>query len=236
VRAGLEAANRRETRAWEGLRSRADWEQYRDARIRALRESLGAFPQPPADLKVRVTGTIAGTGFAVEKLAFVSRPGLVVTANLYRPEPAGKSMPGILVCHSHHNPKTEGELQDMGATWARQGCLVLVMDQLGHRERRQHPFADAKSYPRPFRVGRQDYHFRYNVGLQLSLVGESLVVGCRTCPRIAASSFGTPGPPCSAAQTCLRMSKWCARARSGGTTSRSSASPWRWNTACSFPC
>jgi dienelactone hydrolase len=173
VRAGLEAANRRETRAWEALRSRADWEQYRAPRIRALRESLGTFP-PPADLKVHVTGTIAGTGFAVEKLAFVSRPGLVVTANLYRPEPAGKSMPGILVCHSHHNPKTEGELQDMGATWARQGGTVLVMDQLGHGERRQHPFVDAKSYPRPFRVGRQDYYFRYNVGLQLHLIGESL--------------------------------------------------------------
>ncbi len=175
VRAGLEAANQRETRAWEAIRSRADWEQYRDARIRALRESLGSFPAAPADLKVRVTGTIPGTGFAVEKLVFVSRPGLVVTANLYRPEPVGKSMPGILICHSHHNPKTEGELQDMGATWARQGCLVLVMDQLGHGERRQHPFVDAKSYPRPFRVGRQDYYFRYNVGLQLHLVSESLI-------------------------------------------------------------
>jgi hypothetical protein len=87
VRAGLEAANRRETRAWEVLRSRADWEQYRDARIRALRESLGLFPPPPADLKIRVTGTIPGTGFAVEKLAFVSRPGLVVTANLCSVEP-----------------------------------------------------------------------------------------------------------------------------------------------------
>ncbi len=174
VRAGLEAANQRETRAWEALRSRADWEKYRDERIRALREALGTFPPAPADLKVRVAGTLRGTGFVVERLAFVSRPGLVVTANLYRPEPPGPLMPGILLCHSHHNPKSEGELQDMGATWARQGCLVLVMDQLGHGERRQHPFGDANSYPRPFRVGRQDYYFRYNVGLQLHLIGDSL--------------------------------------------------------------
>jgi cephalosporin-C deacetylase-like acetyl esterase len=83
-------------------------------------------------------------------------------------------MPGILICHSHHNPKTEGELQDMGVLWARLGCAVLVMDQLGHGERRQHPFPAARSYPRPFRTGRQDYYFRYNVGLQLHLVGESL--------------------------------------------------------------
>ncbi len=174
LRAGLDAANQRETRAWQALRTRADWEQYRDPRIQALRESLGTFPPPPADLKVRITGMIEGNGYVVEKLVFASRPGLVVTANLYRPRTPGRSMPGIVLCHSHHNPKTEGELQDMGVLWARLGCLVLVMDQLGHGERRQHPFLDAQSYPRPFRVGRQDYYFRYNVGLQLHLVGESL--------------------------------------------------------------
>jgi hypothetical protein len=59
-------------------------------------------------------------------------------------------MPGIVLCHSHHNPKTQGELQDMGMTWARLGCMVLVMDQLGHGERRQHPFRSAKDYPGEF--------------------------------------------------------------------------------------
>ena len=63
----------------------------------------------------------------------------------------------------------------MGMTWARSGCLVLVMDQLGHGERRQHPFRTEADYPRPFRVGRQDYYFRYNTGVQLHLVGESLM-------------------------------------------------------------
>ncbi len=84
-------------------------------------------------------------------------------------------MPGIVIIHSHHNPKTQGELQDMGMTWARAGCLVLVPDQLGHGERRQHPFVDAKSYPKPFKVGRQDYYFRYNLGVQLQLIGDSLM-------------------------------------------------------------
>ena len=35
-------------------------------------------------------------------------------------------MPGLLIVHSHHRDKTHGELQDMGMTWARAGCLVLV--------------------------------------------------------------------------------------------------------------
>jgi hypothetical protein len=80
-----------------------------------------------------------------------------------------------LIAHSHHAPKEQGELQDMGVTWAKLGCLVLVIDQLGHGERRQHPFATAKDFPKEFRVGRQDYYSRYNLDLQLSLVGDSLM-------------------------------------------------------------
>src|SRR5262249_10478298 len=124
----------------------------------------------------RVTKTIEGGGYAIENTLFESRPGLWVTANLYRPaKPQAAGMPGIIIIHSHHNPKEQGELQDMGVTWAKAGCYVLIPDQLGHGERRQHPFVDAKSYPEPFKVGRQDYFFRYNLGVQLSLIGESLI-------------------------------------------------------------
>jgi cephalosporin-C deacetylase-like acetyl esterase len=175
VRSRRNAANQRETKAWHAVQTRADWERYRDVRVQALRDSLGSFPPVPADLKVRVTRTLEGDGYRIEDLVFESRPGLVVTANLYQPAKPGRSMPGILIVHSHHNPKTQGELQDMGMTWARLGCLVLIMDQLGHGERRQHPFRDSRDYPRPFRAGRQDYYFRYNAGVQLHLIGDSLV-------------------------------------------------------------
>jgi len=63
----------------------------------------------------------------------------------------------------------------MGVTWARAGCLVLVMDHLGHGERRQHPFRSVADYARSFQAGLQDYYFRYDAGIQLHLVGESLV-------------------------------------------------------------
>jgi cephalosporin-C deacetylase-like acetyl esterase len=175
ARARLRAANVRESRAWRAVKGRADWEQYRDVRLRALRASLGPFPPAPKDLKARVTGRHEGDGYRVEKVIFESRPGLRVTANLYLPAAPPQSMPGILIVHSHHNPKSQGELQDMGMTWARQGCLVLVPDQLGHGERRQHPFVKADQYPGPFRLGRQDYYFRYNTALQLHLAGESLM-------------------------------------------------------------
>jgi cephalosporin-C deacetylase-like acetyl esterase len=175
VRARLQAANLRENEAWRKVSSRPDWENYRDVRLQALRASLGRFPPAPKDLKVRVTRTLDGDGYLIDNLVFESRPGLVVTANLYAPAQPSRSMPGILISHSHHNPRTQGELQDMGMTWARQGCLVLVMDHLGHGERRQHPFSSRSDYPHPFRPDRQDYYFRYNAGLQLHLVGESLM-------------------------------------------------------------
>jgi dienelactone hydrolase len=174
ARARIRAANQRESKAWAEIRTREDWERYRDDRLRALRESLGAWPAP-ADLHPRVTRVIEGDGYRIENVVFESRPGLRVTANLYGPSTPSASMPGVIILHSHHNPKTQAELQDMGILWARAGCRVLVPDQLGHGERRQHPFKDAASFPAAFKVGRQDYWFRYTLSLQLSLAGESLM-------------------------------------------------------------
>src|SRR5262249_43395713 len=128
----LRLAGRRETAAWAKLKGRHTWERYRAPRVKALRRSLGRYPEPPRDLRVLIRTTIKDSGYHIENLTFESRPGLLVTANLYRPATPGKAMPGILIVHSHHAPKTQGELQDMGAMWARAGCLVLVMDQLGH--------------------------------------------------------------------------------------------------------
>jgi cephalosporin-C deacetylase-like acetyl esterase len=175
ARARISAANQRETQEWRQITTAAEWERYRDRRLQALRDSLGRFPDPPKDLKTRVTGTVEGPGYRIRNLVFESRPGVLVTANLYVPEKPTPSMPGIVIVHSHHNPKTQGELQDMGMMWARQGCLVLVMDMPGHGERRQHPFHSATDYAGSFQPGRQDYYFRYNLGMQLHLIGDSLI-------------------------------------------------------------
>jgi len=175
VRLRIMAANGRSSADWRRISDRARWEEYAQQKLQLLEASLGTFPRPSKDTTVHLTQTLPGDGFKIENLVFESRPGLWVTANLYSPEPARERMPGILLCHSHHNPKTQGELQDMGMTWARQGYLVLVTDLLGHGERRQHPFRSAADYSGPFEVNRQDYHFRYNLGIQLQLIGDSLM-------------------------------------------------------------
>jgi hypothetical protein len=175
LRKERERANFEDVQAWRKIDSRQAWEVFRDKRIAALKASLGTFPPLPATIPAHVSKTLPGDGFAIDNVVYESRPGLWVAANLYRPEPLPKSAPGILIIHSHHNPKTQGELQDMGMTWARLGCYVLIPDQLGHGERRQHPFNTDKDWPTPYKTSRQDYYFRYNLGVQLQLAGESLI-------------------------------------------------------------
>jgi len=172
--ARLREAGRRESDAWHQLTSQQDWEAYARPRIDRMRTALNVPAGPRRPPRVIITRRIAGDGWGVACIAFESRPGVVVTGNLYRPANAGDAMPGIVISHSHHNPKSESELRDMGASWARAGCCVIVPDHLGHGERRQHPFKSADDYPKSFRAGRQDYYFRYVSSLQLYAAGETL--------------------------------------------------------------
>ncbi|MFO0965536.1 MAG: hypothetical protein U0793_08120 [Gemmataceae bacterium] len=175
IRKRRDEFNRKDLAKWRAVHSAKDWDKVAADVRKALRDYVVPPFVPQAKVKHLVTGTIPGDGFVIENVVYETVPGLVVTANLYRPEPAVKNPPAFLIIHSHHNPKTQGELQDMGMTWARLGCLVLIPDMLGHGERRQHPFKDAADYPAGFKVGRQDYYFRYNIGVQLALVGESQI-------------------------------------------------------------
>ncbi|QDU96948.1 dienelactone hydrolase family protein [Lignipirellula cremea] len=174
-RARVQQANDASSKAWAGIDSTAAWEAFRDQRLEAMRRSFGPFPQPPASLPVHITASLPGEGYVVDKLVFQSRPGLWVSALLYRPARIDRPAPGIIVSHAHHTPKSHGELQDMGATWARAGCYVLTPDHLGHGERREHPFQTEADYPGEFRVSRQDYYHRYDSGIQLHLAGSSLI-------------------------------------------------------------
>jgi dienelactone hydrolase len=172
--ARIKQANERSSAAWRAVQTQADWEAHRHSCLHALRDSLGTFPSK-LELTLRTMAEHRGEGYVVRNVLYTSRPGLVVTANLYAPDPPRDKSPGILISHAHHTSKTHGELQDMGILWARAGCYVLVPDHLGHGERRQHPFASARDYPEKFQVSRQDYHFRFNVAMQLYVAGETLM-------------------------------------------------------------
>ncbi|HKW96163.1 MAG TPA: acetylxylan esterase [Bryobacteraceae bacterium] len=162
VRAGTIADD--EKHAWQKVDSREAWESFRDQRLAALRKWLGPFPERTDLHAMSTRGANFGNGFVIQKLIFESRPHLVVTANLYMPENSPGKIPAIIVVHSHHAPKTQSELQDLGMTWARAGVAVLVMDQLCAGERLQ-------SQP----WYRESYYARYALGNQLLVAGESLM-------------------------------------------------------------
>ena len=152
-----------EKRDWEQINTLADWERFRDARIKALTGSMGSFPDR-GPLGTRVTSEFRGQGYRRQNLVYQSQPGLWVTANLYLPaEPRGQ-MPGMVIIHSHHAPKQQFELQDMGIIWARAGCAVLVPDQAGFGER-------IATYP----WDREAHNSSRILGIQLQLVDENLM-------------------------------------------------------------
>lgn len=171
IHARMRAASERDTAVFDRIQTRADWEEYRDERLDAMRKSIGSgdMPAKPVSGAVsgadfEVTGTVEGDGFRIENLVIAGRAGLPITANLYLPAKPADSMPGILFVTAHHNGKWQGELLDLSMTWARSGCVVLVVDALGYGERSQQFFG-----------GREDYRWRYHESMQLYTVGRDLM-------------------------------------------------------------
>jgi dienelactone hydrolase len=167
VQARVHASIEREAREFEQVKTKADWHRFREPRLKALRESLGVAMPGAKKPEVQVRDRWAGDGYRVENLTLPSPVGVPIRANLYLPVPAKESCPGILVCHGFHTAKEHAELDDLGASWAKMGCLVLVPDLLGHGERRQHDFGG--------KPARQDYFSRLTLDVQFGLIGESLM-------------------------------------------------------------
>jgi hypothetical protein len=82
----------------KGITSKAEWEKKRPELRKQFLAMMGLDPLPERTrLNAKITGTVEGDGFVVEKLVFESRPGLFVTANVYSPKAKGdKKHPAIL--------------------------------------------------------------------------------------------------------------------------------------------
>jgi dienelactone hydrolase len=162
LRKKVEEAVLAERRAFEQVASRQDWERFREERLASFRKSAGALPAERTPLQTRVTARRQGDGYRLENLVWQSRPGFWMTANLYLPAKPSAPMPAIVIVHSQHYPKTQGELHDMGELWARAGCAVLIIERPGYGERTE---------TTPW--FRQAYGSRFNFTRQLFLIGES---------------------------------------------------------------
>lgn len=113
-----------------------EWNQARVRFRQEYYEMLGLWPIPAkTPLHATITGRLDRGDYLVEMLHYQSRPGLYVTANLYRPAKiaAGQRLPAILYLCGHSARPRNGNktaFQSHGIWFARHGYVCLVLDTL----------------------------------------------------------------------------------------------------------
>ncbi|HEX7861030.1 MAG TPA: prolyl oligopeptidase family serine peptidase [Verrucomicrobiae bacterium] len=125
-----------ETTFLAGIRSREEWGRERPRLMGEYFHMLGLSPLPErTPLHATVTRTLDRGDYFVDMLHYQSRPGLYVTANLYRPKnvPAGEKLPTVLYVCGHSGRGRSGNktaFQSHGIWLARHGYICLMVDTL----------------------------------------------------------------------------------------------------------
>ena len=115
-----------------------------DTRLAAVRDGLtrsfGRTPDSPCPLDPEVLGTLHREGYDIERLTFQSRPGVRVTANLYRPAETSQRRPGVLCVHGHWAwARIDPVVQTRCIGLAKLGYVCLCVDAFGAGERAVQP-------------------------------------------------------------------------------------------------
>jgi len=121
----------------DAVQTRAQAEAYvEDVRAKAAR----CFPALPArtDLNAQITGTLDLGDIRLEKVVYESRPGFLVSANLYLPKQFDSELPCVLgLCGHSDAGKAYGPYQFFARGLAAKGFAVLIVDPVSQGERRQ---------------------------------------------------------------------------------------------------
>ncbi len=118
------------------IKSAEEWNLARPRFREEYFDMLGLWPLPErTPLHATITRTLERGDYVVEMLHYQSRPGLYVTANLYRPAKveAGQRLPGIVYVCGHSGRGRNGNktaFQSHGIWFARHGYVCLVVDTL----------------------------------------------------------------------------------------------------------
>lgn len=138
--AKVRAVERRASERKAALSTKAEAEAYvADVRER-IAKAFAPMPTKKTPLKAKVVGVLDRDGYTVEKVIFESRPGFLVTANLYLPKdrPGGK-VPGVVgSCGHSANGKCAEAYQSFSQGLARLGTACLIFDPIGQGERSQY--------------------------------------------------------------------------------------------------
>lgn len=155
-------------RAFDALQTRADAEAHVASVRERIARCFGPFPEK-TPLNPKITGTVDRDTYRIEKVLFESRPGFLVSANLYVPKGRTFPVPGVVgSCGHSENGKAAAPYQSFAQGLARQGYVVLIFDPIGQGERLQYLRDDLTS-----RVGA-GVREHLLCGNQQVLVGESL--------------------------------------------------------------
>jgi cephalosporin-C deacetylase-like acetyl esterase len=132
---------------------------------------IGGLPSGGTPLNPRVTGTVEGDGFRIEKIIFESRPKHYVTANLYLPlnRPAGRTAAVLFLSGHFDAAKVAPEYQNVCQTLVRAGLIVLAQDPVGQGERLSYVEPDTKT--NPVGAGTRDHDY---AGAQARFLGDAL--------------------------------------------------------------
>jgi dienelactone hydrolase len=148
------------------LKTKADAEAYVLDVRQKIQQSFGPWPEK-TPLNPRITGIVERDAYKIENIIFESRPGFLVTANLYIPKGRPFPLPGVIATCGHSaTGKMIDVYQSFAQGLARQGYVVLIYDPIGQGERLQYPDENLKS---KIGVGVREHLY---AGNQQFLVGE----------------------------------------------------------------
>ncbi len=153
------------------IRTREQAEAYvKDVQGR-IDKCFGPWPKR-TPLKARITGTVKRDAYTIENVIFESRPGFLVTGNLYLPKGHSKPLPAVVgVCGHSTNGKAAEAYQAFSQGLARQGYVVFIIDPIGQGERSIYEEPHGDGFKETIGRGvRQHLH----AGNQQFLVGEFL--------------------------------------------------------------
>ncbi len=137
-----------------------DWLAKRNNLRESILKLAGTMPDN-CPLNIKEYKTSEHDGYKIIRLTYQSRPGMLVTANLYVPDGKGP-FPGILCTHGHWSQgKIAARVAARGHILAKDGFVALVVDAFGSGERGTTP-------------GEFEYHGS-NIGSSLMLIGETLL-------------------------------------------------------------
>lgn len=163
----LEETRREREKKLRSIRSRRQAEAYRDSIAETVHKLFRPLPRKTS-LRAQVTGSLERDGYRVEKVLFQSRPGFLVSGNLYLPTDRDGPFPAVLgSCGHSAEGKAAPRYQAFCQRLVRAGFVVLIYDPLSQGERDQY-----EALPRDHPLRTRCTHAHNMAGKQLELLGD----------------------------------------------------------------